>query len=106
MTIQQSCKDDSDPISLLCEEIIGRILESVSSLARTEMMPIRQTLQQVTFYDIIVAANVPPQKKFIMNGCAFRQEELEALNDRLINRISTSFAGDNYSFYQFNSETL
>jgi len=44
VTIQQSCKDDFDPISLLCEEIIGRILESVSSLARTEMMPIRQTL--------------------------------------------------------------
>jgi hypothetical protein len=41
MTIQQSCKDDSDPISLLCEEVLGRNLESVSSLARTEMVPIR-----------------------------------------------------------------
>jgi len=41
MTIQQSCKDDSDPISLLCEEAIGQILESASSLAQTEMVPIR-----------------------------------------------------------------
>jgi hypothetical protein len=41
-----------------------------------------------------------------MDGYAFHQEELQGFNDPVINRISTSFAGNDYSFYRFNSETL
>ena len=41
-----------------------------------------------------------------MDGYAFRQEELQGFNDPVINRINTSFAGNDYSFYRFNSETF
>jgi molybdopterin biosynthesis enzyme len=74
MTIRQSCKDDSDPISLLCEEAIVLILESMSSLTQTETLPVRYRLGRVTPSDIIVAANVPPHRNFAMDEYSFRQE--------------------------------
>ena len=93
MTIQQSCKDDSDPTSLSCEEAIVRILDSMSSLTQTEMVPIRHSLGRVTSFDIIAAANVPPHKNSAMDGYAFRQEELQGLNNPVIKIIGTAFAG-------------
>lgn len=93
MTVQQSCEDDSDPTSLSCEEAIVRILDSMSSLTQTEMVPIRHSLGRVTSFDIIAAANVPPHKNSAMDGYAFRQEELQGLNNPVIKIIGTAFAG-------------
>ena len=93
MIIQQSCKDDSDPTSLSCEEAVVRILESMSSLTQTEMMPIRDSLGRVTSSDVVAAANVPPHKNSAMDGYAFRQGELQGLNNPVIKIIGTAFAG-------------
>tara|TARA_B110000438_G_scaffold290163_1_gene325572 strand:- start:767 stop:1912 length:1146 start_codon:yes stop_codon:yes gene_type:complete len=57
------------------------------------MVPIRHSLGRVTSFDIIAAANVPPHKNSAMDGYAFRQEELQGLNNPVIKIIGTAFAG-------------
>ena len=104
VTIPQSCKNDFDPIFPSCWQAIGWILNGTISLPRTEMVAIRRSLGQVTYSDIIAVGNVPLQKRSPISDS--RQEEPQRLNYSVINRISTSLIGDDYSFYQFNLETL
>jgi molybdopterin molybdotransferase len=93
MKTQPSCEDDSDPNSLSCEEALVEILENISPLKKTEIVPIRNSLGRVLCSDIISPINVPPNKNSAMDGYAFNQAEIQNVEDATLKIIGTAFAG-------------
>ena len=54
-----SCMDDYDPNSILPDEALRRIFDTISAITEAESVPIREALSRVLASNIISEINVP-----------------------------------------------
>jgi molybdopterin molybdotransferase len=88
-----SCMDDFDPESLLPDEALAKIFESISAITETESLPIRDALNRVLATDINSEINVPSGRNSAMDGYAINAKDLPKDGVTTLSLIGSSFAG-------------
>ena len=71
-----SCVDDYDRESITTEEAINIILSSISPIKKTELVPIRESLNRVLAIDVKSTINVPSAKNSAMDGYAINSKNI------------------------------
>lgn len=90
---QPSCEDELNTGLLTVAEAQIRILDGVSAITATEMLPIRDTLGRVLAENIVSPINVPSHTNSAMDGYALRAADLPADGVHSYPVPGTSWAG-------------
>lgn len=90
---EYSCMDDFDPNSILPNEALERIFNTISSISETEIIPIRDALGRVLATNITSSINVPSGRNSAMDGYAVNSEDLPSEGIKTLKTIGISFAG-------------
>lgn len=90
---QVSCMDDYDPMSLRADVALERILSSITPLAETETVPVRNSLGRILAEDIVSPINVPSGTNSAMDGYAISSADIPATGIKELKLIGTAFAG-------------
>ncbi len=85
--------DDRDPDSILPEQALARIIDTIVAITTTESIPIRDALGRVLATNINAAINVPTGRNAAMDGYAVNAEDLPTAGLATLQRIGASFAG-------------
>lgn len=85
--------DDFDPNSILPEQALAKIFETLSPINETESLPIRDALGRVLTNDIKSEINVPSGRNSAMDGYAINAEDLPKEGTTTLSLIGSSFAG-------------
>jgi len=88
-----SCMDDYDPNSILPDEALRRIFDTISAITETESIPIRETLGRVLATNITSKINVPSGRNSAMDGYAINATDLPSEGTNTLKLIGSSFAG-------------
>ncbi len=88
-----SCMDDYDPNSILPDEALRRIFDTISTITETESIPIRETLGRVLATNITSEINVPSGRNSAMDGYAINASDLPSEGTNTLKLIGSSFAG-------------
>lgn len=88
-----SCMDDYDPNSILPDEALRRIFDTISAITETESIPIRETLGRVLATNITSEINVPSGRNSAMDGYAINAADLPSEGRNTLKLIGSSFAG-------------
>jgi len=88
-----SCMDDYDPNSILPDEALRRIFDTISTITETEAIPIRETLGRVLATNITSEINVPSGRNSAMDGYAINATDLPTEGKSTLKLIGSSFAG-------------
>ena len=88
-----SCMDDYDPNSILPDEALRRIFDTISAITETESIPIRETLDRVLATNITSKINVPSGRNSAMDGYAINATDLPSEGTNTLKLIGSSFAG-------------
>ena len=88
-----SCMDDYDPNSILPDEALRRIFDTISAITEAESVPIREALSRVLASNIISEINVPTGCNSAMDGYAINAEDLPSEGKKTLKLIGASFAG-------------
>lgn len=90
---QASCQDDHDPASLPPAVALKRIIDTITPIAATEKMKLREALGRVLAEDIISPINVPPCINSAMDGYAVSGSDLPRNGVRDLQVAGTAYAG-------------
>ena len=90
---EYSCMDDYDPNSILPDEALRRIFDTLPVISETESIPIRAALSRVLASNIISEINVPSGRNSAMDGYAINAEDLPSEGTKTLKLIGSSFAG-------------
>jgi molybdopterin molybdotransferase len=90
---EYSCMDDYDPNSILPDEALRRIFDTLPVISETESIPIRAALGRVLASNIISEINVPSGRNSAMDGYAINAEDLPSEGTKTLKLIGSSFAG-------------
>ncbi len=88
-----SCMDDYDPNSILPDEALKRIFDTISTITETESIPVRETLGRVLATNITSEINVPSGRNSAMDGYAINATDLPSEGTNTLKLIGSSFAG-------------
>ena len=88
-----TCMDDFDPRSIVPEEALRRIRESITPVMETERQGIRACVGRILAEDIRSGADVPPASNSAMDGYAIRGADIPKEGARELRVIGTAFAG-------------
>lgn len=88
-----SCMDDYDPNSILPDEALRRIFDTISAITETDSIPIRETLGRVLATNITSEINVPSGRNSAMDGYAINATDLPSEGTNTLKLIGSSFAG-------------
>ena len=88
-----SCMDDYDPNSILPDEALRRIFDSISAITETESIPIREALGRILATNVTSEINVPSGRNSAMDGYAINAEDLPSDGINTLKLIGSSFAG-------------
>ncbi len=88
-----SCMDDYDPNSILPDEALRRIFDTISAITETESIPIREALGRVLATNVTSEINVPSGRNSAMDGYAINSEDLPSDGTNTLKLIGSSFAG-------------
>jgi molybdopterin molybdotransferase len=88
-----SCMDDYDPNSILPDEALRRIFDTISAITETDSIPIRETLGRVLATNITSEINVPSGRNSAMDGYAISATDLPSEGTNTLKLIGSSFAG-------------
>jgi molybdopterin molybdotransferase len=94
---EHSCMDDYDPDSILPEQALENIFDTISAVTESESIPIREALGRVLTANITSEINVPTGRNSAMDGYAINAEDLPAEGINTLKLIGTSFAGKPFS---------
>ena len=87
-----SCVDDYDRESITTEEAINKILSSISPIKKTELVPIRESLNRVLAIDVKSTINVPSAKNSAMDGYAINSKNIPK-KTKTLKVVGKSLAG-------------
>ena len=87
-----SCVDDYDRESITTEEAINIILSSISPIKKTELVPIRESLNRVLAIDVKSTINVPSAKNSAMDGYAINSKNIPK-KTKTLKVVGKSLAG-------------
>ena len=87
-----SCVDDYDRESITTEEAINIILSSISPIKKTELVPIRESLNRVLAIDVKSNINVPSAKNSAMDGYAINSKNIPK-KTKTLKVVGKSLAG-------------
>ena len=87
-----SCIDDFDRGSITTEEAINKILSSISPIKKTELVPIRESLNRVLAIDVKSTINVPSAKNSAMDGYAINSKNIPK-KTKTLKVVGKSLAG-------------
>ena len=90
---EHSCMDDYDPDSILPEQALENIFDTISTISESESIPIREALGRVLAKNITSEINVPTGRNSAMDGYAINAEDLPSQGINTLKLIGTSFAG-------------
>jgi molybdopterin molybdotransferase len=79
--------------SLALDEALSRLLDNLSPLAETEILPLGQGLGRVLAEDVFAPFDLPPFANSAMDGYAFKHADLDGQPDAELALIGSSFAG-------------
>ena len=85
--------DETDPNSLSVDDALLRIDDSITSLNRSESLPISQLLDRILAEDIRSPIDVPPYTNSAMDGYAVNGSSLPSTNEKPYRLFGTVFAG-------------
>tara|TARA_R110002072_G_scaffold97995_2_gene215772 strand:+ start:55659 stop:56927 length:1269 start_codon:yes stop_codon:yes gene_type:complete len=88
-----SCMDDYDPNSILPDEALKRIFNTISATTETESIPIREALGRVLALNITSEINVPSGRNSAMDGYAINAADIPTEGTHTLKMIGSSFAG-------------
>ena len=88
-----SCMDDFDPESLVPEQALQLIMDSLKPVQETEQFSIREALNRVLAEDIKSTINVPSGTNSAMDGYAVNANDLPDTGTARLSVIGSSFAG-------------
>ena len=88
-----SCMDDFDPNSLLVEQALARIDETIEPIQGFEKVAIRSALHRTLAEDVLSPINVPSHTNSAMDGYAVNSADLPASGTRTLKLIGTAMAG-------------
>jgi len=88
-----SCMDDFDPNSLLVEQALARIDETIQTIEGFEKVAIRSALGRTLAEDILSPINVPSHTNSAMDGYAVNSADLPASGSAELKVIGTAYAG-------------
>jgi len=90
---QSTCMDDYDPNSLLVEEALQRIEDSITSITKNEELPIQDALNRTLTETVNSSINVPPYTNSAMDGYAVRGADLPDHGNKRFTLTGTVMAG-------------
>jgi len=90
---EHSCMDDYDPDSILPEQALENIFDTISTVTESESIPIREALGRVLATNITSEINVPTGRNSAMDGYAIKAEDLPSQGIITLKLIGSSFAG-------------
>lgn len=88
-----SCMDDYDPNSILPDEALKRIFDTISAITETESIPIREALGRILATNVTSEINVPSGRNSAMDGYAINADDLPFDGTNTLKLIGSSFAG-------------
>ncbi len=88
-----SCMDDFDPESLVPDQALQLIMDSLKPVQETEQFSIREALNRVLAEDIKSTINVPSGTNSAMDGYAVNAQDLPDTGITRLSVIGSSFAG-------------
>ncbi|MBD3610239.1 MAG: molybdopterin molybdotransferase MoeA, partial [Gammaproteobacteria bacterium] len=88
-----TCMDDFDPNSLLVEQAVARIGETIQAVDGFESVAIRSALGRTLAADILSPINVPSHTNSSMDGYAVNSADLPASGNMQLTVSGESFAG-------------
>ena len=88
-----SCMDDFDPNSLLVEQALARIDDTIKPIAGFEKVAIRSALARTLAEDLLSPINVPSHTNSAMDGYALNSADLPASGTAVLKVIGTAYAG-------------
>jgi molybdopterin molybdotransferase len=89
MAVNPSCIDDYDPNAMSVDQARQFIQQFLTSVTKTEILNLRESLGRVLAADIISPSNVPNHNNSAMDGFAFKFSD----NIKTLKVIGTAFAG-------------
>lgn len=92
-----SCCDDYDPMSLPADVALDRILSSITPVAETETVAVRDSLGRILAEDIVSTINVPSGTNSAMDGYAILGSDIPASGTNELKVLGTAFAGKPFS---------
>lgn len=93
---QASCADSFDSQAQLCADARQRIIDNITPVQASEIIPIRQARGRYLARDIISPVNVPNHTNSAMDGFAVRGEDLPAEGVKSFKVIGSLFAGGRF----------
>tara|TARA_B100001564_G_C20628865_1_gene666063 strand:- start:250 stop:1509 length:1260 start_codon:yes stop_codon:yes gene_type:complete len=95
--MKDNCFNEFDPNALNVEEALEKILKSIQSNKKTELIPLKETYGRVLANDVRSNHNIPNYKNSAMDGYALNITEKNVINNKKIFKcIGESFAGHPY----------
>jgi len=88
-----SCMDDFDPNSLLVEQALARIDDTIQPIEGFEKVAIRSALGRTLAEDVLSPINVPSHTNSAMDGYAINSADLPASDTAELTVIGTAYAG-------------
>ncbi len=88
-----SCMDEYDPESITPDIALENILNTISPVKETEMVPIREALNRTLATDINSEINVPSGRNSAMDGYAINAIDVPSEGINKLKLIGTSLAG-------------
>lgn len=88
-----SCMDDFDPESITPDAALENIFNAITSISKTESIPVREALGRVLANDIKSEINVPSGRNSAMDGYAVKGSDLPENEIKKLNLIGTCLAG-------------
>ena len=96
MSTQPNC-DDYDPNSLLMEEALIRIEQTVTPVSGKENVSVTDALARVLAEDVLSPINVPAYTNSAMDGYAVSKNEIPKTGSKQLKVIAKVFAGHPFS---------
>lgn len=93
VTHAAGCMEDFDPNSLTVDQALGRIQETVETLAGIEQVPLRSALWRISARSVTCPSAVPAHSNSAMDGYAVRSADLPSSGEKALRVIGTAWAG-------------